>query len=439
MQTFRFSARAAGGALETGQLSASSSRAAAAELAGRGLVPLHIEAAPAAAAGASSGDGTLASVAVLPPLGSWWPGGRRGATGVSSLRHRAKSPRTQQALGFVLREVSALLKAGVPILRALRLSEDACHDPQVKGLLDRLATSLDGGRDLSSAAASEVTGSGLFTDYDVAMLRVGESTGRLTESFHALHLHREFMRTTREQVVSAVRYPVFVIGTCVLAMVIVNLFVIPQFARVFRNLNAELPVLTRLLMFTSETIQQGWPAMLAAVVAGGFAFKRWTGTSAGRLSWDRLLLRTPLVGGILNGIVMTRFARSFSSSFKAGLTVTQALDITAQTLGNAHVEQRVRGMLVDLERGASIAAAARQAGVFPTTLLQIITIGEETGSLEELLGEMATHYETEVSYSIARLSAAIEPLLIWFLGMGVLVLALGVFMPMWELGRASIK
>jgi MSHA biogenesis protein MshG len=220
---------------------------------------------------------------------------------------------------------------------------------------------------------------------------------------------------------------------------VVNVFVIPQFAKVFRNLNTELPLLTRVLMVMSDAMVQYWPAMLVAVAGAVFAFKRWTATTEGRLAWDRLLLRVPLVGGILTGIQMTRFTRSFSSSFSAGLTVTQSLDVTAQTLGNAYVEQRVRGMLVDLERGSSIAQAARNAAIFPPTLLQLIAIGEETGALEELTAEMATHYENEVSYSIKRLSATVEPLLIWLLGMGVLVLALGVFMPMWELGRASIK
>jgi len=446
MQTFRFSAREAGGALHAGTMAAPSSRAAAAELAGRGWTPLRIEAhaeAPRAAAGGATAIGTgtgtgttLASIAIaLPQLGSLLKGGASASTS----RRQARAARTQQALGFVLRELAALLKAGVPILRALRLSADACHDLHVKGLLERMATDLDAGHDLSTAAAREVTVSGLFADYDVAMLRVGERTGRLTESFHALYTHREFMRGTREQVGAALRYPAFVIGTCLLAMVVMNLFVIPQFAKVFRNLNTELPLLTRVLMATSDAMVQYGPAMFVALAAGVFAFMRWKASDAGRLVWDRLLLRLPLVGGILTGIQMTRFTRSFSSSFSAGLTIAQALDVTAQTLGNRHVEARVRGMLVDLERGTTIAQAARNAAVFPPTLLQLIAIGEETGSLEELTAEMALHYEHEVSHAISRLSATVEPLLIWLLGMGVLVLALGVFMPMWDLGRASIK
>jgi MSHA biogenesis protein MshG len=327
----------------------------------------------------------------------------------------------------------------VPILRALQLSGDASHDAGVKALLARVAADLDAGHDLSGAAAREARVSGLLTDYDVAMLQVGERTGRLIEAFHLLHAHREFMRATREQVAQAIRYPAFVIGTCVLAMVVVNLFVIPQFAKVFKGLNAELPLLTQVLMGVSGAMVHGWPLMLLAAGGAWAAASAWTRQPAGRRTWDRWKLRLPIVGSLLRGILMTRFTKSFASAFGAGLTVPQAIEVTAHTLGNTWVEQRVRGMVADLERGSSIAHAARQADVFPPMLLQLIAIGEETGSLEELTREMSQHFENEVSYGIKRLSATIEPLLIWVLGLGVLLLALGVFMPMWELGRASVK
>jgi MSHA biogenesis protein MshG len=440
MQQFSFSARDERGELRSGVVAAASSGAAAADLAGRGWVPLQLKpagASPAsspARAGRSNAGGTVSSMAIaLPGMA------RLLGSGNGPVARRGGNARQQQALGLVLREIAALLKAGVPILRALRLSSDACHDEVVRGVLLRLAADLDAGRDLSGAAAREAAETGLLDDFDVAMLRVGERTGRLIESFHALHQHREFMRSTREQLAQAVRYPAFVIGTCVLALVVVNVFVIPQFAKVFRGLNTELPMLTQVLMGMSNLMVNHWPALLAVAGATVFGFGSWTRSPAGRLAWDRLRLRLPLVGGLLRGIVMTRFTKSFASVFGAGLTVPQAIEVTAQTLGNTWVEQRVRGMVADLERGASITQAARHADVFPPMLLQLIAIGEETGSLEELTREMGQHFENEVSYGIRRLSATIEPLLIWFLGIGVLLLALGVFMPMWELGSASIK
>jgi MSHA biogenesis protein MshG len=435
MASFRFSARDESGAPRSGVLASTSSAAVAAELHARGWTPLQIvadaagtSAAPQRSPGGS--HGTLSSMAIALPLGAlmkpgaWRPGSRS---------------RQQQTLGLVLREIAALLKAGVPILRALQLSGDASHDDGVKALLARVAADLDAGHDLSGAAAREARLSGLLTDYDVAMLQVGERTGRLIEAFQLLHEHREFMRATREQVAQAVRYPAFVIGTCLLAMVVVNLFVIPQFAKVFKGLNTELPMLTQVLMGVSGAMVHGWPLMLLAAGTAWAGAAAWVARPSGRLRWDRWKLQLPVIGPLLRGILLTRFTKSFASAFGAGLTVPQAIEVTAHTLGNAWVEQRVRGMVADLERGSSIAHAAREAGVFPPMLLQLIAIGEETGSLEELTREMSQHYENEVGYGIKRLSATIEPLLIWVLGLGVLLLALGVFMPMWELGRASVK
>jgi MSHA biogenesis protein MshG len=214
--------------------------------------------------------------------------------------------------------------------------------------------------------------------------------------------------------------------------------VIPSFKRVFANLHTELPLLTRVLMGTSEFMVNYWPVVGVIIAVAALGFRAWVMSADGRYAWDKLRVGIPIVGPILRGILMTRFTESFSASFSAGLTVNQSLEVTAQTLGNAWADKCVRGMCADLERGSSISAAARNAAFFPPTLLQLIAIGEETGSLDELLAEMSLHYQSEVEYSIKRLSATLEPVLIWVLGMGVLVLALGVFMPMWELGRATI-
>jgi MSHA biogenesis protein MshG len=415
MQQFHYSARDAAGSMQVGTMLAASPTAAASDLAARGWVPLNIRAEVVA----SARDQITIKIPAL-------------------FKRSGVSAHVQQAMGLAMRELAALLKAGIPILRALKLTSDAAHDDAVRESLQRIAADLDSGRDLSSSAQREKQQSGMLSDYDVAMLSVGERTGRLTESLFALHKHRQFMRATKEQVASALRYPAFVIFTCMAAVVVVNIFVIPSFKRVFANLHTELPLLTRVLMGLSEFMVSYWHLLAVAVLGVVFGFRAWVNNEEGRLVWDKFKLRIPIVGPILRGILMTRFTESFSASFSAGLTVNQALDVTAQTLDNSWVELRVRGMCSDLERGSSISAAARNAAFFPPTLLQLISIGEETGALDELLGEMSLHYQSEVEYAIKRLSATLEPLLIWLLGMGVLVLALGVFMPMWELGRASI-
>ncbi len=281
--------------------------------------------------------------------------------------------------------------------------------------------------------------SGLVTPYDIAMLQVGEQTGRLPEAFADLHKQREFAMSTGEQVASALRYPAFVILTCLIAMVVVNLWVIPAFAKVFAQARAELPPLTQLLLATSRGMKAGWPYGLAALVLGGLGWQRWTASTPGRLWWDRNKLRLPIVGRILEGIVLARLSGSLSSAISAGLTINDALTVTGRTLGNAWYESRLQQMCTELARGTSFTAAARNMAVLPPTMMQLFAIGDESGSLEELMREISVHYQSEVDYAIKRLSATLEPILIWFLGIGVLVLALGVFMPMWDLGRATVR
>jgi MSHA biogenesis protein MshG len=332
-----------------------------------------------------------------------------------------------------------LLRAGVPLMRALQLVADSAADAPVREALQRITRDLDNGHNLVASAEREHRASGLITPYDIAMLQVGEQTGRLPEAFADLHRQREFAMATGEQVSSALRYPAFVILTCLMAMVVVNLWVIPAFAKVFAQARTELPPLTRLLLNTSQVMLAGWPYGVALLGGGGVGWRRWLASTRGRLWWDEHKLRLPIVGPILEGIVLSRLSGSLASAISAGLTINDALAVTGRTLGNSWFESRLQQMCTELARGTSFTAAARNMGVLPPTMMQLFAIGDESGSLDELMREISVHYQSQVDYAIKRLSATLEPILIWFLGIGVLILALGVFMPMWDLGRATIK
>jgi MSHA biogenesis protein MshG len=324
-------------------------------------------------------------------------------------------------------------------MRALQLAADSSADPHVRGSLQRISRDLDNGHNLAAAAEHEQQASGLIRPYDIAMLQVGEQTGRLPEAFADLHRQREFARSTGTQVKAALRYPAFVLLTCFIAIVVVNMWVLPSFARVFAQSHAPLPTLTLLLMGASRLLVAWWPAALALLMLAVFGWRRWIGSAPGRLWWDRNKLRLPVVGRVLQGIVLARLSGALASAISAGLTITEALQVSARTLDNRWFETRLSQMVSDLARGASITAASRQMGVLPPTMLQLFAIGEESGSLEVLMREISVHYQTEVDYAVKSLSATLEPILIWFLGIGVLILALGVFMPMWDLGRAAIR
>ena len=270
-------------------------------------------------------------------------------------------------------------------------------------------------------------------------MRIGETTGRLEECLLRLSKHLQFLRATKEQLLAAIRYPAFVILAAVLAIVVINIFVIPQFEKVFRGLNAELPMLTKILLGMSKFIVTSWPLLLLATGAAVFGARSWLATSAGSALWDEWKLKLPIAGEIVRRTCLARFCISFSVALRSGVPLTQALGIVADNVGNHRFCKCIQAMRGHVEHGESVKQAAAKAGIFPNSLVQVIAVGEETGALAELLEELGTYFQSEVEYELSRLTARLEPILITVLGGVVLVLALGVFLPMWELGRASIK
>lgn len=333
------------------------------------------------------------------------------------------------------RQMYTLLKSGVPIMRGLAGLQESAVSKSFGRVIKDLRESLDSGRELSAAMRRHET---VFDNFYLSMVRVGEMTGRLDEVFLRLFAHLEFERDMRDRVKSALRYPSFVVIAIVIAMVVVNLLVIPQFAKVFASLKVELPFMTRLLIGSSQFAVQYWPVMLAALVAGVFMIRAWIGRPSGRYAWDKHKLRIPIAGSIILKATMARFARSYALSAKSGVPIVQALTVVSQTVDNAYLAARIEQMRDGVERGESILRTSVTAGVFTPIVLQMISVGEETGSLDDLMDEIAALYEREVDYELKTLSAQIEPLLIVVLGVMVTVLALGIFVPMWDLGKASM-
>jgi MSHA biogenesis protein MshG len=271
------------------------------------------------------------------------------------------------------------------------------------------------------------------------MVRVGEMTGRLEEIFLRLFDHMEFERFMREQVKSALRYPSFVIAAMAVAMFVVNIWVIPTFAKVFQGFNAELPFMTRLLIGVSEFSVAWWHLIAMGVVAAVLAFRAWIATPDGRYKWDRAKLRIPIAGKIVRKATLARFARSYALALRSGVPLIQALTTVAQTVDNAFISDKVEHMRDGIERGETVLRAAIGAGVFTPVVLQMIAVGEESGTIDEMMEEIAGMYQNEVEYELKTLSQQIEPILIVMLGALVLVLALGIFLPMWDLGKVAIK
>ena len=407
MAAYAWRGRNARGELVQGQLEAVSEGGVADQLMTMGVAPVHI-----AVAIESAGADTP----------SWW----------SRLNRK---PITIEDMLVFSRQMYTLNKAGIPILRAFAGLQASSSKPAMVDMLKDIRASLDQGRELSNALSRH---SNVFSAFYISMIRVGEMTGRLTEVFLRLTEHMEFERDVRERVKQAMRYPSFVIIAMALALVIINIFVIPVFAKVFAGFNAELPLITRGLLGFSSFMVAWWPLLAALAIGAVVTARGYVRTPKGRYWWDARKLKLPIVGEIILKATLARFARSFALSSQSGVPLVQALTVVAQTVDNAYIGSRIEQMRDGIERGESISRCASTTGVFTPVVLQMINVGEETGELDSLLFEIAEMYERDTDYSIKGLSAAIEPILLAAIAVLVLLLALGVFLPLWNMGQAAM-
>ncbi len=407
MQSFAWKGRNGRGEMITGVIDAENDSAVADQLLAGGVTPIEVHAAGTSLASTQS---------------DWW-------------QTLIESPINMQDTLVLSRQMYTLQRAGVPILRALAGLQASTAKPALVSLLLDVRASLDQGRELSTALARHPA---VFSAFYVAMTRVGEMTGKLTEVFQRLSEHLEFEIDIRARIKQALRYPTMVIIAMAIAVVIINIFVLPTFATVFAGFKTELPLMTRVLLGFSAFTLKWWPALIAAAAAGVVLMRSYLATPTGRYKWDKLKLRIPIAGPIVLKATLARFARSFSMASRSGVPISQAMTVVAQTVDNAYIGNRIEQMRDGVERGESISRCAAAAGVFTPIVLQMIAVGEETGELDTLLTEIANMYERETDYSIKGLSSAIEPLLLFVIAGMVLVLALGVFLPMWNLGQAAM-
>ena len=346
-----------------------------------------------------------------------------------------EKPITQFDVMLFSRQMYTMLKAGIPIMRALAGLQESSQNPTFVAMLQDMRESLDSGRELSAALRRHPK---VFTPFYVSMVQIGEMTGMLDETFMRLYDHLAFEIEMKDRIKAAMRYPSFVVMAMVIAVVVINLFVIPAFAKVYAGFHAELPMMTKLLIGFSGFMVDYWLLMLAAAIALMVGFRVYINTPKGRYNWDRYKFRIPVAGKIILKSTLARFARSMALSFKSGMPILQGMNVVSMVVDNEFMRRRIEQMRDGVERGESILHTAAAAKVFNPVVLQMIAVGEESGDLDGLMFEIAEMYEREVEYEVKTLSAQIEPILIVGLGMMVLVLALGVFLPMWDLGKAAM-
>ena len=407
MAQFEYKGRGRRGDLIKGTLEASSRDAVAAQLLTSGITPVDIQVA-------------VTRVDVL-----------------AALREMLQPNKPSlDDLILLCRQMYTLIHAGVPIGQGLTGLVRSARNPVLGKVLAEIRTVLESGRELSTALAQHPQ---IFSSLFVNTVRIGESTGRLDDAFLRLSEYLERDRNTRAQIKSALRYPSFVISAIVAAIGVINVVVIPQFAQIFARAKVELPLPTRLLIGMSNFCTEYWGVMSGAGALAAFTFRAWIRSEQGRYRWDGIKLRLPLVGDIIHRATLGRFARGFAMSMAAGVPLTQALGVMAQAVDNEQVGERIRNIRTGVERGDTLTRSATATGMFTPLVLQMLAVGEETGAVDRMLAECASYYEREVDYDVKNLSSAIEPILIVVLAGFVLIFALGIFLPMWDLAGVKLQ
>lgn len=424
MARFNYTARDARGTLLSGVLEADSVDAAASELLSQGVTPIDIEATgsrPARPAGGAQGLDRFS----LNVVTDAWQG----------LVDRLTNRRiTDEDKIIFARQMRSLTTAGIPLDRALAGLQGSARHPGLKALLADVQQTLESGQPLSAALAVHPK---VFSPLFLSLVDVGENTGRLDLAFEQIGHYLQLEKNMRNKVKSAVRYPSFVLATIVVAIAVITYFVIPAFSDTFARLGADLPLETRVLIAASDFVVNWWQFLLAGSLAGFIAFRTWIRSPQGRLLWDRFKLRMPLVGGIFHKISLARFSRTFAMVMSAGVPIVTGMGVVAGGVGNEFVRGRVLRMRDGIARGETLYNTAVSVDLFSPLVLQMIAVGEESGSIDHLLGEVADFYDSDVEYELKRLGEVIEPILVMIVAAMTLVLALGVFLPIWDLSNAA--
>lgn len=404
---FSYRGKDSRGTVQQGSLVAASAEAAASELMRQGITPLAIQEQQEQAS-------ALSRLNNLPLF---------------------RKKVTLDELIVFCRQMYALTKAGIPLIRTMRGLAETSRSPVLAEVLDDVTSRLEGGTTMATAMQAHPR---VFSDLFIAMIHVGENTGMLDDAFKRLSEILELERDTKRRLKQALRYPTFVVVALLAALLVVNFLVIPKFAAVFSKLGADLPFLTQVLVGTSNFLLNYWYILLFGIAAGVLLVRQWKQTEQGRVTWDRYKLRVPVIGPLIELITLSRFARNFATMLAAGMPVTNALTVVADATDNAWISKHIKEMRVGIERGESLLRTAQHSEMFTPLIIQMIAVGEETGSVDDMLHNVADFYDEDVDFGLKRLADSIEPILIVAMGVLVLILALGVFLPIWDLGAAAM-
>ncbi|MBL7176163.1 MAG: type II secretion system F family protein [Desulfobacteraceae bacterium] len=334
------------------------------------------------------------------------------------------------------RQLSTMFSAGIPLLRSLDALSEQTENKRMKEITDTIRNDIQGGSSLSDALSRHPK---VFSELYVSMIHAGETAGTLDEILDHLATLNEHEKDTRARIKVATRYPKIVVIAISLAFIILVSFVVPRFAAMFSRFEATLPLPTRIMIGISHVFRDYWFVMIIVASLIALGFRWYTNTKSGRLRWDGLMLRIPVFGPLFLKITMSRFTHILGMLIRSGIPILDSLKITSATTGNVLISQEVEKLRENVREGGGLSQQLRQSAVFTPMVVQMISAGEESGKMDEMLAKVSQYYELESEYTIKNLSTLIEPVLIITIGGMVLFLALGIFLPMWDMARVVMQ
>lgn len=328
------------------------------------------------------------------------------------------------------RQLATLVTSGISFLRSLDTLSEQTKSRKLRKIIEEIRKDIEGGSSFSEALSKSPK---VFSPLYVSMVKVGEEGGVLDDILERLASLLEHESLTKARMKAATRYPTIVIIAITIAFFVLTTFVVPKFAALYQSSKVELPLPTRILIFINKTIRTYWPLIIAAVAGIVFALRRYIKTPSGRWNWDKLKLRIPIIGPVVEKTVMSRFARIFSTLYRSGIPMLHTLDVVSGTLGNVIIARAVEVIKESVREGKGLAHPMAGTMVFPPMVTQMVAVGEETGALDNMLVKVSDYYDLEVEYAIKNLSTTLEPVLLLLLAGVILFLALGIFLPIWDM------
>jgi MSHA biogenesis protein MshG len=331
---------------------------------------------------------------------------------------------------FFSQQLSTLYKAGLPLLTGLSNLKDQTENKTLQKVLDEVCRDIEGGNSLFASLAKHP---GVFSLIYINMIRAGETSGRLGESLDRFVLLSDRELKTRQRLKEATRYPKIVIISVLIAFAVLLAFVIPRFAATFAQFNTPLPLPTRMMIGMNKIFQTYWYLVLGGLLGISIFVGRYLKTENGRYFWDKIKTRIPVLGPLFIKIGLSRFSNTFGMLNRSGIPILQALEITSTTVDNVLLAQSIEGVRQKVREGNSLTVALKESGRFTPLVIQMMSVGESSGTLDEMLTRITDYYDTEVDNALKKLPSYIEPILTLFLGGVVLLLALAVFLPWWNM------